>query len=121
MVARLTSIVIRYQKVAVSSTVTLILFADVISITFRVCNISLKHQVKCSDGLAEGLNCSERSERCSYLRFGHDYFYSSLLPQPVLDRDIRRLVKMCTVLTWASQASNVIPDLSTLIRVFCVG
>ena len=29
MVARLTSIVIRYQKVAVSSTVTLILFAGV--------------------------------------------------------------------------------------------
>jgi hypothetical protein len=43
MVARLTSIVIRYQKVAVSSTVTLILFADLIPITFRVCNISLKH------------------------------------------------------------------------------
>ena len=32
MVARLTSIVIRYQKVAVSSTVTLIIFAGLVSI-----------------------------------------------------------------------------------------
>ena len=37
MVARLTSIVIRYQKVAVSSTVTLILFVDFISISAGVC------------------------------------------------------------------------------------